>query len=287
MSLRFLATLAVALLPTLALADQAVFSGRLTLVHPSDAFGGLSGFDLSPDGTRFSVVSDRGRLFQGQLLRENGKLSEARFNADISLRDTDNQTVSKFLSDAEGLAIRPDGRIFISFEQYHRIWTYSAPTSQAAWLPRHPDFKTMQDNSSLEALAIDARGRLYAIPERSGDLNRPFPVYRYSRGAWSIPFTLPRRDHFLPVGADIGPDGKLYLLERHFTGLAFASRVRRFDLDGGNEQTLLTTLPRKHDNLEGLAVWRDQAGQIRLTMVSDNNFRFFQISEVVEYRVVD
>lgn len=40
----------------------------------------------------------------------------------------------------------------------------------------------------------------------------------------------------------------------------------------------------RHDNLEGLSVWRDAQG-LRLTMVSDDNFMFFQRTEFVEYRV--
>jgi hypothetical protein len=37
------------------------------------------------------------------------------------------------------------------------------------------------------------------------------------------------------------------------------------------------------DNLEGLSVWRDIAGQIRLTLISDDNFRLLQRTEIVEY----
>ncbi|NSX53213.1 esterase-like activity of phytase family protein [Parasulfitobacter algicola] len=281
---RFILTLALVLTPV-HLHAEVRFISRLTLESPSPVFGGLSGLEISSDGTKFTAISDRGTLFQGQIIRKSGKLTDFDITSQLHLKDTDGTPVSKFLSDAEGLALRQDGRIFIAFEQYHRIWTYSAPESEAAWLPRHPDFKQMQDNSSLEALAIDTHGRLYTIPERSGDTQTPFPVYRYAKGKWTIPFTIPRRGSFLPVGADIGPDGRLYLLERHFTGLSFASRVRRFDLDGTSEETILTTLPRKHDNLESIAVWRDASGSIRLTMLSDNNFKFFQITEIVEYRI--
>jgi hypothetical protein len=38
-----------------------------------------------------------------------------------------------------------------------------------------------------------------------------------------------------------------------------------------------------HDNLEGLAVWRDELDRIRLTMISDDNFRLVQRTEIVEY----
>jgi len=49
------------------------------------------------------------------------------------------------------------------------------------------------------------------------------------------------------------------------------------------EQTLIDTPPGRHDNLEGLTVWQDMAGRIRLTMISDDNFNFFQRTELVEY----
>src|SRR5690606_34680041 len=98
-----------------------------------------------------------------------------------------------------------------------------------------------------------------------------FPVFRFRNGAWDQPFTLPRRGGFLPVGADIGPDGRFYLLERELSSIfGFKSRVRRFDLSETGltgEVTLLETASGTHDNLEGLAVWRDGAGAIRLTMI--------------------
>jgi hypothetical protein len=138
---------------------------------------------------------------------------------------------------------------------------------------------------------VDAAGTLYGVPERSGGLTEPFPVYRYRDGVWDVPFSVARRGEFLPVGADVGPDGLLYLLERRFLGVfGLQSRVRRFAVDGdgiGQEQTLFETLPRTHDNLEGIAVWRDAQGFIRLTMISDDNGRApLQRTEFVEYRVL-
>jgi hypothetical protein len=79
-----------------------------------------------------------------------------------------------------------------------------------------------------------------------------------------VPFTIERRGEFLPVGADFGPDGLFYLLERRFLGIfGLQSRVRRFAIDGdtiGAEETLLETRPWTHDNLEGISVWRDADG---------------------------
>jgi hypothetical protein len=144
----------------------------------------------------------------------------------------------------------------------------------------------MQTNASLEALAIDSDGTLYTIPERSGGATQPFPVFRLRNGIWDQPFSIPRRGAFLVTGADIGPDGQLYVLERDFLGIGFRSRVRRFDLTGGNEQILLETRLRQHDNLEGISIWQDDQG-VRMTLISDDNYRAFQRTEIVEYRLTD
>ena len=177
----------------------------------------------------------------------------------------------------------------MSFEAFHRVWTYTSTKGEAAWLPRHPDFRTLQNNSALEALAIDAAGVLYAIPERSGKLDRPFPVYRYQNGQWDRKLSLPRHGQHLVVGADFGPDGKLYLLERHYAKLqGFSTRIRRFTLTAqGFDQgeTLLETPVGRHDNLEGISVWQDTQGNTRVTLISDDNFRWFQRTEIVEYVV--
>ena len=49
-------------------------------------------------------------------------------------------------------------------------------------------------------------------------------------------------------------------------------------------EVLLTTVTGTHDNLEGLTVWKDAAG-LRATMISDDNFRFFQQTQIVDYRL--
>ncbi|WP_212522698.1 esterase-like activity of phytase family protein [Actibacterium sp. MT2.3-13A] len=268
---------------------RAQLAGRLGWSMPGEAFGGLSGLELTADGAHFTALSDRGSIVTGTLLREGGEIAGVAGLRLVPLKGTEGGALKRFQSDAEGLAIRPDGRIYVSFENFHRVWTYRDAASEAAWLPRHPDFKVMQGNASLEALAIAPDGTLYTLPERSGRKDWPFPVYRYRNGTWTQPFFLPRRGDFLPVGADFGPDGRLYLLERDFRGLfGFRSRVRRFDVTArglSGEQTLLTTHAGQHDNLEGLSVWRDADGAIRLTMVSDDNFNRLQRTEFVEYRL--
>ena len=257
-----------------------------------EQFGGFSGIEISPDGSRFTALSDRASIRWGTVERDaEGRIRGMEPAGRARLHASNGKPLKPGRQgDSEGLAIGPDGKIWISFEGLVRVAGYDTPDSPAQPLPRPPAFKAMQLNSSMEALAILPDGTLLTLPERSGALTRPFPVWRWRNGVWDQPFSIPRSGDWLAVGADVGPDGRLYLLERDFKGLlGFRSRVRRFDLDEqgvGNEQVLLESRPMQYDNLEGISVW-DDGGGIRLTLISDDNFNWFQRTELVEYRVVE
>jgi len=247
-------------------------------------FGGFSAIEVTEDGAAFTAMTDHSDLFSGRFLRENGVITGIERGPHRHLTDESGAWLDYEYWDSEGLAVAQDGRVFVSFEGFHRVWTYARVGGEAAWLPRHPDFQHMHRNASLEALARDERGWLYTITESPrGDA---FPVFRYRGGQWDTPFTIPARDGFEVTGADVGPDGKFYLLERSFSLLTgFGSRLRRFDLSETgltNEVTLMRSAPFQHDNLEGLSVWRAADG-LRATMVSDDNFRALQRTELVEY----
>ena len=265
------------------------FVGEFTWSMNDPNFGGFSGLEISANGSDFAAVTDKGRMIQGVFQRDDGLITGVSAGPLQELHNTEGTRLDQLEVDSEGLAIGADGRIYVSFEAIHRIWAYRTLDSKAVRLPGHPDFEAMQNNSSLETLAIDDAGALFTMPERSGSMSRPFPVYRYQNDAWSIPFSIPRRGEFLPVGADFGPDGRLYLLERHLNGIfGFLTRVRSFQISGntiGDERVLLETATGTHDNLEGISVWKDDSGSIRITMISDDNFRNFQRTEIVEYRL--
>jgi len=253
----------------------------------NDAFGGFSSIHVYPDGRHFLATSDRGHFMRGEFIRSAGKINGVKNIKLTPIRNPKGNPLRNHMVDAEGLSVRADGYIYVSFEAQHRVWSYRSTNSKAVKLPRHPNFKTLQNNSSLEALAIDAQGKLYTIPERSGALDRPFPVYRFSGGKWDRRLSLPRLGKHLVVGADFGPDGKFYLLERHYAKLqGFSTRIRRFTLTAkGFEQgeVLLKTPVGRHDNLEGISVWEDDQGNTRVTLIADDNFNWFQRTEIVEY----
>ena len=255
-------------------------------------FGGFSGMEVSEDGRDIIVLSDRGAYTTGQITRdETGRIVSISAEPMQSLQGADGQPLRPGLSDSEGIALTADGSAYISFEGRARVQVYPKLDGPAKNLPSPPDFKAMQENAALEALAIDAKGTLYTLPERSGGELKPFPVYRNKAGKWDNRLQIPREGGYLPVGADFGPDDKFYLLERDFRGLAgFSSRLRRFALgpkgfDKG--ETLLQTPVGLYDNLEGVSIWRDALGNLTATMVSDDNFTFFLRTQIVEYQLRD
>lgn len=268
---------------------EAGFLGAFELAQDDPHFGGMSALELSADGTAVTLLSDKGRFVQGTIHRNSlGTIAGASFGTLQELRGPDSAPLATGENDSEGLALAADGQAFVSFEGPAHLRAFPRRDQPSRLLPDAPEFASFEDNKSLEALAVDASGTLYTIPEASdGDI----PVLRWQGGAWDIPFHIAKLGNFLPVGADVGPDGQLYLLERQFRGLSgFASRLRRFDLTSDDVTAgtvILETETGTHDNLEGVSVWRDGSGRLIATMVSDDNFLPLLRMELVEYHLPD
>lgn len=249
------------------------------------AHGGYSAIEVTAGGRNAVVLSDRGRVVNLRIRRDpDGQIAGVETDGGTTLAPVDGAGTP----DSEGLAIPPQGdRFYISVEQNSRILEYRTAKRPPHILPVPDAFNALPVNRGLEGLAIDGDGALWTTPEDApGDT---LPTYVLRDTGWEDGPALPRRGEFVPVGLDFDDSGRLYLLERDLEGvLGFRSRVRRFTLSGDEvtaEEELLSTLPGVHDNLEGIAVWRDDAGGLRLTMISDDNFMFFQRTEFVEYAV--
>lgn len=254
-------------------------------------FGGFSAIEISADGNSMLVLTDRSHLLTTRIRRDGDRIVGIDPSGPVVfLRTSRGKPMTKYVIDSEGLAITPDGDLFISFEGVSRVARYSAPTAPAQVLPRPRAFRRFPLNKGPEALAADSRGHLYTLPERSLNKDGEIPVWRWNGKTWSQPFALPVQGKFLPVGADFGPDGRFYVLERDFSILGFRSRLRRWTLRNGqpeNEETLFRTGFGTHDNLEGVSIWRDGQNRLRATLVSDDNFLALQKTELVEYLLPD
>lgn len=272
-------------------AAELVLQSQYRWTSEDPNFGGLSGLWMSPDGSRLLALSDRGYYARAEVARDEGKITDVTTTELSQLPLVDDRAPEDFLIDAEGLAIAPDGTIYVSYEGHHRVWAFDPDFKDPQWTHKWDYFWRFQSNSGLEALAVDSQGVVYAIPERSGKWTRPFPVQRYKDEVWDEVLSIPRSKRFLVVGADFGPDGRFYLLERDFDVLsAFKSRIRRFDLtDQGfvAEETLLETSFSVMDNAEGISLWVDNSGRTIVSIISDDNYSGLIRTLLTEYVLIE
>ncbi|MDB6452631.1 esterase-like activity of phytase family protein [Falsirhodobacter sp. 20TX0035] len=243
-------------------------------------FGGFSSLRMDPDGRGFTTITDKGDWLQGTLIRDGARITGVTAGPLTALRNTKGDPVARAESDSEGFTFAPDGGLVVTFEQRTGLRHYPTIGGVPTVIDDAP-FQTLPFNAGLESLAFDGPD-LLTIPEAPN--NGTFTVWRL-HGTWRRDFAIHERGIFRVADADVFED-HLYILERAFFGFGFSSRVRRFDLTGGGEVTLLTSRPGKFDNLEGLSVWRDGA-EVVLTMISDDNFMPFERTEFVEYRFPD
>lgn len=245
-------------------------------------FGGLSGLLMSDNGTRAQVLTDRGKLFEIQLERNS---SHKIIKVELMVLRYLKQRNEDFLLDTEGLARAADGGVYVSLEQPERVMMYPAQENDPIPLAPFPDLGIRNDNRGLEALATNAAGALFVLPETPPDIALGHPVFQLKPEGWELVRHVQTGPGFLAVGADFGPDGRLYILERAVSLLGFRSRIWRVSVtDTATPPELIwQTRVNEFDNLEGIDVWNDSADQTRITLVSDNNFLNVQRTELLEF----
>lgn len=257
--------------------------GAFALDGPDPMLGGLSAIEVTDGGRGIVLLSDRGALFRGTVARGgSGEVTGVALAPAALLMARSGERGQRGQRDSEGLAMDGRGRLFLSFEGDHRVVMLTE--DGAVILPAAPGFAAMEANGSLEALAVDAEGRLYTLPEVSE--GPEIPVFRHANGQWQQALSIPRLGSFRPVGADFDDRGRFYLLERDFSLLfGFAARIRVFDLDPEGFSGGRIAWQSGHgafSNLEGLSIWRDGQGRLVASMVSDDNFSPILPTELVE-----
>lgn len=265
------------------------YTGGLVLSSPDKRFGGFSGLLASAGGRTLIAVSDKGHLLTlAVTLDGNGRLIGVADADMVPIKDEDGAPLSgKRNSDAESLAQAPDGSVLIAFERRHRIDAYAGPDGAARPLSVPPQFTLMPSNGGVESLTGLSDGRLLALSEGfqtseglMGWLGTPG-----KNGTWDWEtLTYPYDGRFVPTGAATLPGGDILVLERSYSPLeGVRVRLRRIparqmipgSLLGGPVLADLAE-PFSVDNFEGVAVFRDAAGRLRVVLISDDNFSALQ-----------
>jgi len=257
--------------------------------HVADsAFGGLSALIMAPDGQTLIAGGDRGILVEARIMRDTSdQITDVDLTALAPVRMQRNRPLTRFRSDFEALTRAQNGDLFTAFEGYTRIERLKAPGALPAATHKWDRFTQIFGNQGYEALATLPDGRVIAIRE-TYDTPGPAPSVLYDGDVWTNGPDIPVSPDFAITGADVGPDGCLYVVERRFTiRTGFSFRLLR--LWGGpgswQEQLLYASAPADLGNAEAVSAWQDAAGNIVLTLLTDDGFLPFTPTRVMEFRV--
>lgn len=266
----------------------------LQLEPDLEMLGGWSAIDVDATGREGWILNDGSFLARIAIRRDDKDTIESMSVQPFGylIAPTEGNGVASSdtsYRDAEGLVRTPDGGAFIQFEQPPLLLRVTEANTVKRLTPLRKGFP-IGSNIGPEALAQDANGTLYTLPERPFPEGEPYTLWAQPlKGTWAPILQILRKGkRWHMTGADIGPDGALYLLERRITLAGFMSRVRRFSLSAPQLETpiegtvVYQSSPGKHGNLEGLSVWLDRSQNLRLLMIADDNQMIFQRGEIVE-----
>ncbi|WP_137042903.1 esterase-like activity of phytase family protein [Pseudolabrys sp. FHR47] len=302
------------------------FRGGLELTSKASVFGGLSGLVMS-DNDHLIAVTDNGSWLKARLVYRDGRLDGlADAEMAPLIGENGKPLAAQGAYDAESLT-RIGGDYFVGFERVERIvrFAYGRDDLNARGEDiRVPgDFKSFKKNASLECLASPPAGqphagKLIAITERSLDAagnhrafvldpTGPFPgevatgspsgnATKQKHGdSGVVRFTLKRSDDFDVTDCTYLASGDLLVLERRFSpARGAAMRIRKLPLSAIREGAVLDSptlieadLGYQIDNMEGIAVTQNAAGETIVTLVSDDNFSAVQRNLILQFALVE
>ncbi len=275
------------------------FRGGIEITSNQQGFGGFSALRVSPDGTRFISVSDRGRWLRGKINYEGTRPTRISDLEMAPMLGADGRPLAlQGWFDTESLA--EDGGIYyVGIERVNQIVRFDygrdglLARGQPIAVP--PEIKSLPYNKGLEALAFVPRdkplgGTLIAISERG--LDEKGNILGFLIGGPSPgKFAFTRSNDFDITDAVITFDEDLLILERSFSLLRGAGmRIRRIPLTQVKpgaviEGSVVFEADRNYqiDNMEGLSIHRGPAGETVLTLISDDNFNPLQRTILLQF----
>jgi len=256
--------------------DNFTYAGGLQLTSPDTSrLHGISDLEVLADG-RFVAVTDEGDLVKGRLVLDAAGRPTGFSGVTLApLTNPERKPLSgaKSDSDAEGLALRANGDLMVSFERNHRIWLYPAAGGRPHAVPSPA--APFPENDGMEALAVDpvAGPDAYLVGREdtretwtcrlSGGCTPGFRVDGDARGSL--------------VAARALPGGRWAFLLRHFSPASGVTIwIRVTDRSGRVLDGYEIRRPATVDNFEGLAALPRQDGTVRFYIVSDDNVSSLQ-----------
>ena len=276
------------------------FRGGLELSSRHPAFGGISALHVEPDGNRFIAATDRGSWVRGRIVYRDGKPAAVADAEVAPILGVDGRPLAaRGWFDVESLAER-DGILYVGIERAEQIvrFDYRRDGLRARGQPIDvpADFKTFTFNKSLECLAAPQgalAGRLIVVTEHS--LDSAGNLRSFVLGADQVTrFGVRRSDDFDVSDCTVLSQDELLLLERRASpARGIAIRIRRIPIADIKEGAVVdgrsmfdADLAFQIDNMEGIGVHRNSAGETIVTLVSDDNFSIIQRNLLLKFSVV-
>ena len=277
------------------------FRGGLELSSRHPAFGGISALHVEPDGNRLIAATDRGSWVRGRIVYREGKPAGVADAEVAPILGVDGRPLAaRGWFDVESLAER-DGILYIGIERAEQIvrFDYRRDGLRARGQPIDVpvDFKTLTYNKSIECLAAPRQGALagglIVVTEHSLDSAGNLRSFALSMDHVTR-FGVKRSDDFDVSDCTVLSQDELLLLERRASpARGIAIRIRRIPLADIKEGAVVdgrsmfeADLAYQIDNMEGIAVHRNSAGETIVTLVSDDNFSIIQRSLLLQFSVV-
>jgi hypothetical protein len=259
------------------------YRGGLHLVSDDPRFGGISSLRVLPDGQRLVAVTDEGWWVSARLVyRDRHLLAVEGVEMGPLLGPEGRAPEGKDARDAESLALLPDGGFLVGFEREHRLLRYppgtGRPDGTPVSYPSPPNVEKAPFNGGIEALVVLRGGALFALTEYWIDKDQ---VVGWTGGpAWKR-LGLRFEQALRPSDAALLPRGDVLILERAYNPQRGIVNVRIRQVDraairpgaalGGRLVAELAP-PLTLDNYEGISAVRDESGETRVYLVSDDNF---------------
>jgi hypothetical protein len=279
------------------------FRGGLELTSPYRKFGGFSALRMGADGQHFVSLNDNGYWLTGRIVYE-GERPVGIADAEMApMLGPDGRTLAaRGWFDTESLA-EQDGVYYVGIERVNRVVRFdfakNGMRARAAVVTTPPGIATLPNNKGLEALAFAPRGSklagtLIAFSERGLDADGNLKAFLIG-GPTPGEFSVRRSEDFDISDCTVLPGNDLLLLERRFSLLrgGIAMRLRRLalaDIKPGavvdGPVLFFADMGYQIDNMEGISTHRTAAGDLILTMVSDDNFSFLQRTILLQFKLV-
>lgn len=277
------------------------FRGGLELLSKHPAFGGISSLHVEPDGNHFIAATDRGSWLRGRIVYREDKLAGIS-DAEMApvLGEDGRPLAARGWYDVESLTER-DGILYAGMERVEQIvrFDYRRDGLRARGQPIDvpSDFKTFTHNKSLECLAAPRQGALagglIVVTEHSLDNAGNLRSFVLRTGQVTR-FVVKRSDDFdVSDCALFSPDELLLLERRASPARGIVIRIRRIPIADIKEGAVVDGRPifeadlaYQIDNMEGIAVHRNPAGETIITLVSDDNFSIIQRNLLLQFSVV-